>query len=64
MSTPFLPQNYQEWQHCITVDCGINLTPDYVNQRLLALNDKKDYHTKKFVKLYGEAAPTERYSLV
>jgi len=55
MNTLVLPQNYEEWRRCITVDCGIELTPDYISQRLSALNNKKDHHTQKFIKLYGEA---------
>jgi len=55
MNSAFLPKNYEEWQHCITVECGIELTPSYVSERLSALNNNKDHHTKRFVKLYGES---------
>lgn len=54
MSTSALPGNYEQWKHCITVDCGIELTPEFINARLDALNNKKDHHTKKFTQLYGE----------
>ena len=54
MDTLVLPQNYEQWRRCITIDCGVELTPDYISQRLSALNNKKDHHTQKFVKLYGE----------
>jgi len=55
MNSQVLPKNYQEWKHCITVECGIELTPSYISQRLSALNNKKDHHTQNFVKLYGES---------
>ena len=52
MNTP--PQSYASWQQCIVVDCGIKLTPEYIAERLAALQDDQDYHTKRFVELYGE----------
>jgi len=50
-----IPQTYEEWEHCITVKCGIALTNDYVNDRLAALENKADYQTQKFVEYWGEA---------
>ncbi|MEM6481242.1 MAG: hypothetical protein AAF922_02105 [Pseudomonadota bacterium] len=52
---PVIPQSYQEWEHCITVECGIPLTPDYVAERIEALQDTNDHHTQKFIEQYGEA---------
>ena len=46
--------NYAEWKHCITVDCGIRLTRHYVEQRLSALNDAKDYGTQRFTAVWGK----------
>ena len=43
------------WKQCITVDCGIPLTLAYVEQRLTALRDPKEYGTMRFTELYGEA---------
>ena len=51
----FIPQNYEEWKHCITVKCEIPLTPSYVAERLEALNDRKQHHTQKFIARWGEA---------
>lgn len=48
-----LPRNFQEWQHCITVDCGLELTPKYISERIAALQNEKDHHTRRFVELYG-----------
>lgn len=49
-----IPQNYDEWKHCITVICGIQLTPDYVKQRIAALEDLSDDHTRQFIKSWGQ----------
>ena len=49
------PENYDDWKQCITVDCGIPLTLAYVEQRLAALRNPKEYGTKRFTELYGEA---------
>ena len=49
------PSNYDEWQHCITVSCGIPLTPDYIEQRLSDLKDPSNFHTQKFKSTWGEA---------
>jgi len=46
---------YEDWKHCITVLCGIPLTPDYITERITALNDPKNYHTKKFIDTWGES---------
>lgn len=54
MTTDTLPQNYEAWRHCITVDCGLELTPSYISERLVALRNNKDHHTLKFIELYGE----------
>lgn len=54
MKTPSVPQNYAQWRHCILVDCGLELTPGYISERIAALEDGQDYHTVKFIELYGE----------
>ncbi|MEO0943726.1 MAG: hypothetical protein AAFY06_02655 [Pseudomonadota bacterium] len=51
----FMPTNYEEWKHCITVKCGIPLTQDYVAERLAALNNNADYQTQKFIDRWGAA---------
>ena len=45
---------YEDWKHCITALCGIPLTPDYIEKRIAALNDPRDYHTQKFIDTWGE----------
>ncbi|WP_087026358.1 hypothetical protein [Thaumasiovibrio subtropicus] len=54
MSSAAIPSNYQEWKHCITVECGLELTPDYISQRIEALQTPNDHYTKQFTRLYGE----------
>lgn len=49
-----IPQTYDEWEHCITVTCGIPLTADYVTQRIEALQNRRDQGTKKFIDQWGE----------
>ena len=48
-----LPANYQQWRHCIEVDCKIPLTPDFVAKRLAALQNGDDPKTQEFEELYG-----------
>lgn len=55
MPSVIIPSNYAEWRHCIEVQCGQSLTPEYIATRLAALRDPKDAHTQAFVRLYGEA---------
>lgn len=50
----FVPNNYEEWKHCITVECDIPLTSGYVDERLKALLDKNDFHTQKFIERWGD----------
>ena len=49
-----IPDNYEQWHHCITVACGQALTLGYIDARTDALNNSRDYTTQKFVELYGE----------
>ena len=45
---------YDDWKHCITVDCRIPLTLAFVEQRLEALRDPADYGTQRFIETWGE----------
>lgn len=51
----YVPQSYEEWEYCITVQCGIPLTSDYVAARIAALEDSGDFHTEKFIARWGAA---------
>ncbi|MEM1037470.1 MAG: hypothetical protein AAGI14_12000 [Pseudomonadota bacterium] len=48
-------QTYEDWERCITVDCGIPLTPDFIAERIKRLEDKRDYQTRKFIEQWGDA---------
>ncbi|MCC5860539.1 MAG: hypothetical protein JJT93_01345 [Gammaproteobacteria bacterium] len=54
-SSTLLPTSYAEWRHCIEVDCGLEITPEFVAARLAALQNPKDHATRRFLELYGEA---------
>lgn len=54
-ATPIVPSTYAEWEHCITVECGIPLTPGFVAERLAALSDASDNQTGRFIARWGEA---------
>jgi len=50
-----LPESYAEWHHCITVGCGITLTPAYIAARIAELRNTEEAETRRFTELYGEA---------
>lgn len=52
MST-VIPRTYAEWRHCIEVDCGLVLAPDYISMRLMVLHQPAHEEVRRFVKLYG-----------
>jgi hypothetical protein len=54
MTDEIIPTTYASWRHCITVKCGLALTPDYIAARLAALHDEQDAHTCELRRLYGE----------
>lgn len=47
------PSSYQEWRNCIELDCGIKLTPGFIQERIEALTNTADTGTQKFIQLYG-----------
>jgi hypothetical protein len=49
-----IPTNYEQWRHCIEIECGIALEPDYVAQRLTVLTQPGD-EPERFARLYGQA---------
>lgn len=46
--------NYSEWRHCIEIKCGIELTNDYVQERIKELADINNTSTNNFITLYGD----------
>ena len=53
MTSPAIPSNYDEWRHCITVECGLELTPQFIEQRIDAMNNENEHYTRQFIRLYG-----------
>ncbi len=49
-----VPQNYDEWWHCIVVKCELELTPDFISERISLLQNERDHYTQQFIKLYGQ----------
>lgn len=46
--------DYEQWRHCITVDCRIKLTRDFLVDRLEALSRTTGEDTRRFVSAWGE----------
>ncbi len=49
-----IPTTFEQWKNCITNDCKIKLTKDFVTSRLKVYEDKRHPDTRKFIELYGE----------
>jgi hypothetical protein len=49
-----IPHTYEQWRQCIEHDCGIRLTPDFVQERLAIYADATHTETKRFAELYGD----------
>ena len=54
MASTAFPTTYDQWRHCITVECGIPLKPDYIEQRLQVLRNRDAQETARFGSLYGD----------
>ncbi|MEM7504286.1 MAG: hypothetical protein AAF417_19760 [Pseudomonadota bacterium] len=50
-----IPSTYEQWHHCITAECGIPLTSEFVAQRLAVWKDEDAQETARFRRLYGDA---------
>lgn len=50
-----IPQTFESWKHCITVNCSIRLTTEFIDQRIFELKGPKNEHTIQFERLYGKA---------
>lgn len=49
-----IPRTYEQWHHCITVKCDIELYREFVHERLAVYVDADNEETKRFVALYGQ----------
>ena len=54
MTYDTIPETYEQWRHCITVECGIPLTPEFVAARLAAWRNEDREETTRFRRLYGD----------
>lgn len=55
MKTPVIPQTYEQWHHCITVECGIPLTRVFAEERLAVWSNPGADERRRFEQLYGSA---------
>ncbi len=53
MTTSVIPQNYEQWCHCIIVECGLELTPNFIEKRIASMQNESELYTKQFIRLYG-----------
>jgi hypothetical protein len=49
-----IPKTYEDWHYCITVECGIALTPEYLAKRSSILADETNKETMTFRERYGD----------
>ncbi|MEJ5150754.1 hypothetical protein [Comamonas sp. MYb396] len=50
-----IPRTYAQWRHCISVECGIPLSADFIAQRLAVWRNPGLEETQRFRRLYGDA---------
>ncbi|GAA5231945.1 hypothetical protein FOZ76_15230 [Verticiella sediminum] len=50
-----IPETYEQWRHCITVECGIALTSEYLVRRLSVWHDEQAEEAQRFRRLYGDS---------
>lgn len=55
MTSPMIPQTYEQWHHCITIECGIELTRAFAEERLKIWRDPNHEETQRFERIYGAA---------
>jgi len=48
-----IPQNFQQWHYCITVQCGIALTAGFAEERLKIYRQPAHPETRAFIAHYG-----------
>lgn len=49
-----MPSTFDEWKYCIVKKCGIELTKEFAQKRLLVYGNEQNEETQKFVSLYGK----------
>lgn len=53
MKNVIIPETYDEWRHCIVVECGLKLTKPFIEKRITDLQNNGEHHTQQFIKRYG-----------
>ena len=53
MEASFIPASFDEWRHCIVVECGLELTASFIEQRISALENSGEHYTQQFIRKYG-----------
>ena len=53
MQASIIPENFDEWRHCIVVECGLKLTSSFIEQRISALKNNSEHYTQQFIRKYG-----------
>lgn len=48
-----IPENFETWRDCITLNCGIKLSKAFAQQRLIIYKQLAHSETKEFIRLYG-----------
>lgn len=49
-----IPKNYEEWIDCITNKCKINISEQFITERLKVYTQTNNSETIRFKKLYSE----------
>lgn len=49
-----IPRDYQSWKSMIVNQCGETLSQEFINARILVLNNANDPYTKKMREVYGD----------
>jgi hypothetical protein len=48
-----IPRTFDEWKHCIEVECQLRLTSDFVSERLRSLGNPVSEEAQRFIRIYG-----------
>ena len=50
-----IPASFGEWRHCIEYDCGIQLSRQFIEERISILRASGHEESKRFIRHYGES---------
>lgn len=48
-----IPKNFQEWRDCIENKCKIQLSSQFIDERIMVYSNENNPETLKFKGLYG-----------